>query len=256
MGWRDVDRALSLNLEPLKAGFSISESAVLLVIAHHTKDSTHETIVGQQRVANELGCDVKTVQRAVGVLTASGVIRREPRMSNGYKTTDTITFDHEWEGTVSRPTKSRQTQSRPTVRPHSKDSESSNEGLKVPAEENTQEITQLDHSDTQRDGIFDLAWNHWPRHESKKKALDKFKRLRAQDVTNVARAIVAHGDAHARNTPREFVPHLVTWLNQERWNDPLPQPRRTDNKPTPTDKALAVLSLVNTPQNQTKELSA
>lgn len=72
-------------------------------------------------------------------------------------------------------------------------------------------------------GLFEDAWKHWPRKESKKKAQDRF--LALADPAMVARAIIAHGDAHVQHTPTQFVPHLTTWLNQERWSDPLPLPR-------------------------------
>jgi hypothetical protein len=71
--------------------------------------------------------------------------------------------------------------------------------------------------------LFEAAWKHWPRKESKKKAWEKF--ARHPRPVDLAVAIGAHGDAHAKFTPPQFVPHLVTWLNQERWNDPLPAPR-------------------------------
>lgn len=84
---------------------------------------------------------------------------------------------------------------------------------------------------------FEAAWKHWPRKESKKKARDRFMAL--ANPLEVAKAIVAHGDAHTQFTPTQFVPHLTTWLNQERWNDPLPTPR-PGARPTTVDHGRTV----------------
>lgn len=91
--------------------------------------------------------------------------------------------------------------------------------------------------------LFEDAWTHWPRKESKKKARDRF--LSLSNHGTIARAVVAHGDAHSKFTPPQFVPHLTTWLNQERWNDPLPGPRGPAGGQTPTDRALATLALAD-----------
>lgn len=77
---------------------------------------------------------------------------------------------------------------------------------------------------------FEEAWKHWPRKESKKKAVDKFLRIASQAKRlEVASAIVLHGDAHRLHSG-DFTPHLITWLNGERWNDPLPGPRNQQSR--------------------------
>lgn len=88
--------------------------------------------------------------------------------------------------------------------------------------------------------LFEDAWTHWPRKESKKKARDRF--LAVHDPRMVASKIIAHGDAHQANTPTRFVPHLTTWLNQERWTDPLPAPRG-DQRQAPAARAESVIEM-------------
>lgn len=70
--------------------------------------------------------------------------------------------------------------------------------------------------------MFEAAWKHWPRKENKKKAREKFARLKNQ--VEVAAAIVEHGDAHAKYSG-VYVPHLISWLNGSRWEEAAPGPR-------------------------------
>jgi len=70
--------------------------------------------------------------------------------------------------------------------------------------------------------MFESAWLKWPRKDNKKKAREKFSKLKNQ--AEVASAITSFGEAYAKGAT-EFVPHLITWLNGERWNDPLPAPK-------------------------------
>ncbi|MBF4603730.1 helix-turn-helix domain-containing protein [Curtobacterium sp. VKM Ac-2884] len=84
-------------------------------------------------------------------------------------------------------------------------------------------------SNAREDELFEEAWKSWPRGDGKKKAREKFGQLvRGRTITAIelAASIARHGEAHTTvGTPVQFVPHLTTWLNQERWNDPLPMPR-------------------------------
>lgn len=76
--------------------------------------------------------------------------------------------------------------------------------------------------------LFEAAWKHWPKAEKKKPAREKFLRLvRAKTITaeELAAAIADHGDAYRLTTAKHFVPGLIYWLNQERWDEPLPVAR-------------------------------
>ncbi|QCQ57575.1 hypothetical protein SEA_WARREN_42 [Microbacterium phage Warren] len=79
------------------------------------------------------------------------------------------------------------------------------------------------------DSVFDQVWAQWPRKQSKKVAAAKFPlaaRRHPGGVRGLAADIVEHARAYARfNWPTEFVPMLSTWLNGDRWDDPLPGPR-------------------------------
>lgn len=89
MGFKDTEWAYSLNLKPM-------QTAVLAAVCHRTDDSTHTTIVGQQTIADMLGCDRATVLRSLSVLESMKIILRTPRnRRDGSKTSDTITVSTE-----------------------------------------------------------------------------------------------------------------------------------------------------------------
>lgn len=80
--------------------------------------------------------------------------------------------------------------------------------------------------------LFEEAWKHWPRKESKKTARERFARLTRAKGGKVGRmelagAIIQHGDAYRAwpEQEQQAVPYLASWLNAERWTEPLPQPR-------------------------------
>lgn len=92
------------------------------------------------------------------------------------------------------------------------------------------------------DGIFDRVWALWPKKTSRKAAAAKFA-LAAQrhprGLHGLADDIAAHAHAYEQHAhPVQYVPMLATWLNGDRWADPLPGPRTT----SATDQNASVLS--------------
>lgn len=83
---------------------------------------------------------------------------------------------------------------------------------------------------------FDKVWAAWPRKHSRLKAKTSWGRLSRSKRAAVTPLLFAHAEAHRKYTPVEFVPMLATWLNQERWDDPLAQPR-SSGKVSPSDRA-------------------
>ena len=78
------------------------------------------------------------------------------------------------------------------------------------------------------DGIFDRVWAEWPKKTSRKNARAKFEiaaRRHPRGLHGLADDVLAHGQAHRAHTPVEFVPMLSTWLNGDRWDDPIATPR-------------------------------
>lgn len=88
---------------------------------------------------------------------------------------------------------------------------------------------EADALDVVVDSTFDQVWAHWPKKTSKKTAQAKFElaaRRHPRGIRGLAADIVEHARAYERfEHPVEYVPMLSTWLNGDRWDDPLPGPR-------------------------------
>lgn len=68
-------------------------------------------------------------------------------------------------------------------------------------------------------GEFDAIWNAYPRKVGKGAARKAWAKARkSAGFEEIARGIAAFS-AVAGNTDQQFIPHLATWLNGERWND-------------------------------------
>ena len=86
---------------------------------------------------------------------------------------------------------------------------------------------------------FDLLWETWPRKVGKRAAETAFRRALKRGVPVTA---ILAGAERLRDDPnlppKQFIPHLSTWLNGDRWNDePFPA-RESRGKP---DAAAAAL---------------
>lgn len=78
------------------------------------------------------------------------------------------------------------------------------------------------------DALFERFWQAYPRKLAKPKARESFLRAvkNGAELTAIGAGLRAWCEYwSARNEP-EFVPHATTWLNQQRWNDRPPAPKR------------------------------
>lgn len=83
--------------------------------------------------------------------------------------------------------------------------------------------TPDERTSTDVEGVFDKAYDDWPKKTERAKSLAKFKKLaKDHDPHWLAEQVSKFGKAYARSTERRFVPALVVWLNGERWTDELP----------------------------------
>lgn len=71
---------------------------------------------------------------------------------------------------------------------------------------------------------FEDFWSVWPRKDAKKAAAAAW--AKAVKRESPARIVIAATDyaEHPHRPERKFVPHAATWLNGDRWTDPLPEP--------------------------------
>lgn len=81
------------------------------------------------------------------------------------------------------------------------------------------------------DFVFELLWEAWPNKKGKKPALTKWSKFTAKQKAEVKPLLLGHAAAHAQYTELRFVPMLATWLNQERWTDPLPVDPAQQSRP-------------------------
>ncbi len=76
---------------------------------------------------------------------------------------------------------------------------------------------------------FDRVWSVWPKKASKKTARAKFTaaaKRHPRGALGLAEDAAAHAHAYVQHAhPVQYVPMLSTWLNGDRWDDPLPGPR-------------------------------
>ncbi|MFD4957117.1 helix-turn-helix domain-containing protein [Microbacterium sp. NPDC058389] len=70
---------------------------------------------------------------------------------------------------------------------------------------------------------FDAFWSIWPRKDSRKTAEAAWSRaVRRTEPGVILAAARAYVDSPHR-PEKQFVPYGATWLNGDRWNDPLPE---------------------------------
>lgn len=115
-------------------------------------------------------------------------------------------------------------------------------GPRVVRESGQQKREPLEREPLEREGDFSLlsvpadspscfeeAWASWPNRKSRATAERAWVKATAKlGPSALARLTVQHGQAYAAQVAAgkemKFVPHLATWLNQERWTDPIDAP--------------------------------
>lgn len=89
---------------------------------------------------------------------------------------------------------------------------------------------------------FDEFWSVWPRKNSKKDAQKAWDRaVKKTDPGAIIAAARAYAESPYRPETR-FVPYGASWLNGERWNDPLPEPA-SGAAMGPNDRVLTGLAM-------------
>jgi hypothetical protein len=83
---------------------------------------------------------------------------------------------------------------------------------------------------------FEEFWQAYPRKEQKKKAQEKFKRMKFtdRDVENII-AWVQHYNSYEESR-KQFIPHAITFLNGERYNDEIPKTIKPLNEQSDYEK--------------------
>lgn len=137
----------------------------------------------------------------------------------------------------------------------SSSSKVSTSGTGQVADHDIDDVSAIENSDApsvvvvDTDSVFERVWVLWPKKTSKKVAAAKFAlvaRRHPRGLHGLADEIAAHARAYEQHGhPPQFVPMLSTWLNGERWNDPLPGPRGAASA---VDQNASVLSRYASPE--------
>ena len=190
---------------------SIPRSAVLVYASLSSRSGMGAIFPSQATIAEESGVSERTVRTMLGKLEEAGVIERHRRNTKGKKrVTDGYTL---------HPNGNAANVSGGSDLPETGTASTGNEQQCVPLIEVDREEVDRDSA---REALFDEFWAIWPRKESKKTARAAWaravKKTDAQRIIAAARALVAS----PHRSEDRFMPYGASWLNQERWNDPLP----------------------------------
>jgi len=198
-------------------------------------------------ISEETGLSEKQVRRALDVLAAAGHI---------------IAEQHQIEGRYDRAKSVRVSLTGGQMHLPQRADEHLPQGADVPSMKKVEDTPPTPSADDEHFIVsdwFEEAWKAWPRKDGKaaaKKAWLKASRLHERAVrhgevpgaqANTASwgmqallrdTVKRFAAAYQRTTAPKFIPHLSSWLNQERWTDPLPVDQtRGAYKPEPQQPA-------------------
>lgn len=201
-----------------EADLPTSQKFVLVALADMA-DEHESCFPGQERLGRMIGATDRTVRAALVKLEESGLISRTQRRgADGMRTSDRYVLhtnrkilpvvespeaDDDLTGNI-RP-------------PHRK---------QIPG--NPQRTTR-EPSDPVGD-LLEVLWMMWPtsRRSSRKEVTKALKTaLKVADAPKLIEAVKRHTDVWSGwpKSDEQFIPHLPTWLNKERWTAADPQPR-------------------------------
>lgn len=196
-----------------------TQRLTLIALADYA-DADWSCFPGQERLARQACVSRRQMVRVLAQLEERGLIARQARFrDDGKRSSDRF---------VLRPgdNMSRVTGDRDHVTPMSQQ-----EPSVEPSGEREAAAPQLSIYD-----YFEMAWKAWPRSEGKQAAARAFasaaKKMRDGDTVRasaerLAAIVTRYAVAYNATTERAYVPHLSTWLNGERWTDPLPTAKGT-----------------------------
>jgi hypothetical protein len=194
-----------------------------------------------QTMATDCGMSVSSTRRALRELEALGVLVSVSRVgtSNIYRLDASVTLNYPPEGGSVTLTGGSVTLTGGVGH---------TDRLSIQEKDSTKDSSKkLLSSADASDAVVDSVFNAWPKKQGRKLAGEKWrsalKRFHGTEVELAARAMEFSGEYKRLKYPVDFVPALSVWLNQDRWNDPLPAPRYV--KPEKPNKDQQALDVVN-----------
>jgi hypothetical protein len=208
----------------------VPRNAILVYASLSSRAGMGSIFPSQATIAQESGLSERTVRTMLGALEEIGVIERRARRAGegrGNRKTDAYTLHPN--GRIDEPADIAGSSELPANEPRA----TGNELQGVP-------LIEVDKAEVDRASCsFDDFWAIWPRKDARKTAEGAWsravKRAPAQQIVDAARAY----SFSPHRPEKRFVPYGASWLNQDRWNDPLPEPAATGiGKPTPDERVL------------------
>lgn len=213
-----------------------SEKFVLVALADMA-DEHESCFPTQARLAGMVGRTDRSVRDSLKALEARGMIVREHRKRvDGSNTSDRYVLKVHAENTSGWSPGNLRRSTRKDTPGHPEQISGLNRtptepplGTPTNAREETALIRVGDDAVDERVVAFEAAWEAWPKKTEKKRSRDKFLRLARNGDPHQLREVVQECGRAYRDGgwPTQYVPALVVWLNGERWNDPLPEPRQS-----------------------------
>lgn len=206
--WKKIDALDNSEFSPQKS-YAIALYHALL----HYADKYGKCYPSQETLAKHIGCSIKTVKRALDALRFAGLV--ETDQQEGMKQSYTY-FVHRTPDTNDM----RIVDTNVRAFPDTNDVRINNNQLSNNNQNNNQ---QAENEELRL--RFDMFWKKYRRTAgtSRQKAWESWQRINPTDelFTEIGWALEAYNNYwEAEETEDRFVPHPVTWLNQERWKDP------------------------------------
>lgn len=198
----------------------VPRNAILVYASLSSRAGLGAIFPSQVTIAEESGLSDRTVRRMVKHLEEIGVIERHSRRgSEGRSTGKTDAYSL-------HPNGQREGVANLSGRLKGPDTKGQGTGHTLQGTPLIEvDIEEVD-IDSDPVATFDDFWSVWPRKDAKKNAsaawLKAIKRAAAQVILDAAIAYASH----PHRPEKQFVPHAATWLNGDRWMDPLPDAPR------------------------------
>lgn len=193
---------------------SIPRNAILVYASLSSRAGMGAIFPSQATIAEESGVSERTVRTMLGHLESRGLVERHRRSTKGKKRV-TDGYSLHPGGPAEVPADVAGSDDLPE-----RQAASTGNGEQITP------LIEIDKEEIDKDSVgFDDFWSIWPRKDAKKNAEAAWnravRRCAAQVILDSARAYAEHP-----NRPeKQYVPHAATWLNGDRWTDPLPEPR-------------------------------
>lgn len=222
----------------------ISRRAILVYASLSSRAGLGAIYPSQATIAEESGVSERTVRAALQELEDLGVIERRVRRGReGRATGLTTAYLLHPNGRHEEPAELAGSSKGPAKRPATSDKGTGKSEHSPLYEEDNQKEDRENTLELVIVGpTFEDFWAVWPRKDSKKSAEAAWGRaVKRQDPETIIAAARAYASSPYR-PEKQFVPHGATWLNGDRWNDPLPEPRGGGAE-TPMARAQATLEM-------------